>query len=163
MKASKFTDAQKAFIIKQGEEGVKVAEICRTAGIGQDELFQLEEEASRHSAVGDDMAIHQAEIISLALMADIAARAKWKLRKQRQDPSVISEIGSGHWKGYCGAETLSRSYSHSISEKTCCALRRASASNCARWAKADWSTSTEPIMSPPASMCSAMRARKLAR
>lgn len=33
MKASKFTDAQKAFIIKQGEEGTPVAEICRKAGI----------------------------------------------------------------------------------------------------------------------------------
>ena len=35
MKASKFTDAQKAFIIKQGEEGQPVAEICREAGISQ--------------------------------------------------------------------------------------------------------------------------------
>ena len=33
MKASKFTDAQKAFIIKQGEEGTTVAEIFRKAGI----------------------------------------------------------------------------------------------------------------------------------
>ncbi len=29
MKASKFSDAQKAFILKQGDEGVPVAEICR--------------------------------------------------------------------------------------------------------------------------------------
>jgi putative transposase len=35
MKASKFTDAQKAFIIKQGEDGTPVAEICRKAGISQ--------------------------------------------------------------------------------------------------------------------------------
>ena len=35
MKASKFTDAQKAFILKQGEEGTPVAEICRKAGISQ--------------------------------------------------------------------------------------------------------------------------------
>jgi len=35
MKASKFTDAQKAFIIKQGEDGMTVAEICRKAGISQ--------------------------------------------------------------------------------------------------------------------------------
>ena len=35
MKASKFTEAQKAFILKQGEEGTSVAEICRKAGIGQ--------------------------------------------------------------------------------------------------------------------------------
>lgn len=33
MKASKFSDAQKAFILKQGDEGVPVAEICREAGI----------------------------------------------------------------------------------------------------------------------------------
>ena len=39
MKASKFTDAQKAFIIKQGEEGRPVAEICRKAGISQATYF----------------------------------------------------------------------------------------------------------------------------
>ncbi len=33
MKASKFSDAQKAFVLKQGEEGTPVAEICRKAGI----------------------------------------------------------------------------------------------------------------------------------
>ena len=35
MKASKFTDAQKAFIIRRGEEGAPVEEICRKAGISQ--------------------------------------------------------------------------------------------------------------------------------
>ena len=35
MKASKFSDAQKAFILKQGNDGVPVAEICRKAGISQ--------------------------------------------------------------------------------------------------------------------------------
>jgi putative transposase len=39
MKASKFTDAQKAFILKQGAEGVPVAEICRRAGISQATYF----------------------------------------------------------------------------------------------------------------------------
>jgi putative transposase len=29
MKASKFTDAQKAFSIRQGEDGTPVEEICR--------------------------------------------------------------------------------------------------------------------------------------
>ena len=33
MKASKFSDAQKAFILKQGEGDVTVAEVCRKAGI----------------------------------------------------------------------------------------------------------------------------------
>lgn len=39
MKASKFSDAQKAFILKQGEDGVPVAEICRKAGISQATYF----------------------------------------------------------------------------------------------------------------------------
>jgi len=33
MKASKFTDAQKAFVIKHGEQGTPVAEVYRKAGI----------------------------------------------------------------------------------------------------------------------------------
>ena len=33
MKGSRFSDAQKAFIIKQGEDGTPVAEVCRKAGI----------------------------------------------------------------------------------------------------------------------------------
>ncbi len=39
MKASKFTDAQKAFIIKQGEDGTPDAEIRRKAGISQATYF----------------------------------------------------------------------------------------------------------------------------
>ncbi len=39
MKASRFSDAQKAFILKQGADGVPVAEICRTAGISQATYF----------------------------------------------------------------------------------------------------------------------------
>ena len=35
MRASKFPDAQKAIILRQGEEGIPVAEICRKAGISQ--------------------------------------------------------------------------------------------------------------------------------
>ncbi len=39
MKASKFTDAQKAFILRQGEDGMSVAEICRKADISQATYF----------------------------------------------------------------------------------------------------------------------------
>ena len=39
MKASRFTDAQKAFIIRQGDEGTPVVEICRKAGISQATYF----------------------------------------------------------------------------------------------------------------------------
>jgi putative transposase len=46
MKASKFTDAQKAFIIRQGDEGTPVAEICRKAGISQATYFNLKKKYS---------------------------------------------------------------------------------------------------------------------
>lgn len=39
MKASRFSDAQKAFILKQGEDGLPVAEVCRKAGISQATYF----------------------------------------------------------------------------------------------------------------------------
>lgn len=39
MKTSQFSDAQKAFILKQGDEGVLVAEICRKEGISQATYF----------------------------------------------------------------------------------------------------------------------------
>jgi putative transposase len=39
MKASQFSDAQKAFILRQGSDGVPVADNCRKAGIGQATYF----------------------------------------------------------------------------------------------------------------------------
>jgi putative transposase len=39
MKASRFSDAQKAFILKQGADGVPVVDICRKAGISQATYF----------------------------------------------------------------------------------------------------------------------------
>lgn len=39
MKASKFSDAQKTFILKQGADGVPIADICRKAGISQATYF----------------------------------------------------------------------------------------------------------------------------
>ena len=35
MKASKFSESQIAFVLRQGEEGTSVEEICRKAGISQ--------------------------------------------------------------------------------------------------------------------------------
>ncbi|MHC2357597.1 transposase InsO family protein [Sinorhizobium meliloti] len=56
MKASQVSDAQKAFILKQGHEGVPVAEICRKAGDQPGDVFQLEEKVCRHVAAGDEEA-----------------------------------------------------------------------------------------------------------
>ncbi len=39
MKAGRFTDAQKAFVLQQAESGKTVAEVCREAGISQATYF----------------------------------------------------------------------------------------------------------------------------
>lgn len=39
MKASKFSDAQKAFILKQGADGMPVSDVCRKVGISQATYF----------------------------------------------------------------------------------------------------------------------------
>ena len=39
MKASRFSEAQKAFILKQAADGMPVADICRKAGISQATYF----------------------------------------------------------------------------------------------------------------------------
>ena len=39
MKASRFSDAQTAFIPKQGEDGTPISKICRKAGISQATCF----------------------------------------------------------------------------------------------------------------------------
>ncbi len=62
MKASKFAEVQKAFILKQGEQGAPVAEICRKAGISQATYFNwkkkygglLPEEIRRLKALKDE-------------------------------------------------------------------------------------------------------------
>lgn len=75
IKARNFSDAQKAFIIRQGEEETTVAKICRKAGISQvtyfnwmkkypglpptemKQLKQLEEENARLNKIVADLTL----------------------------------------------------------------------------------------------------------
>jgi len=52
MKASKFSDAQKAFILKQGADGMPVADICRKAGISQAVPSGMSERSLVHEPCG---------------------------------------------------------------------------------------------------------------
>lgn len=45
MKASDFSDAQKAFILKRGNNGVRVADAGRKDGVNWAAYFKLDEEA----------------------------------------------------------------------------------------------------------------------
>ena len=85
MKASKFTDAQKAFILKQGVDGHTVAEICRKAGISQATYFhwkkkydgllldeirrlkQLEDENSKLKKLVGDLSLDKAMLQDVLL------------------------------------------------------------------------------------------------
>ena len=46
MKASRFSEAQKAFILKQGSDGMPVADICRKDGISQATYFNWKKKYS---------------------------------------------------------------------------------------------------------------------
>ncbi len=78
MKASKFSEAQIAFVLKQAEDGMAVAEVCRRAGISQATYFnwkkkyaglmpsemkrlrQLEEENAKLKRIVADLSLDKA-------------------------------------------------------------------------------------------------------
>ena len=82
--ASAGADAQKAFVIKQGEEGTPVAEVCRKAGISQATYFnwkkkyagllptemrrlrELEEENGRLKKIVADLSLEKAMLKEVA-------------------------------------------------------------------------------------------------
>ena len=55
MKASKFSDAQKAFILKQGADGIPVADICRKAGISQATYFSWKKKVAAQRPLRADV------------------------------------------------------------------------------------------------------------
>ncbi len=65
MKASRFSEAQKAFILKQGADGMPVADICRKAGISQATYFNWKKRydgllptARRVKCMGDGILVY---------------------------------------------------------------------------------------------------------
>lgn len=85
MKASRFSDAQHAFILKQGDEEVPVVEICRKAGIGHATYFNwkkkhaglLPDEMRRSGNVWDNAAM---ESFFSSLKTERTARKVYKTR-----------------------------------------------------------------------------------
>ena len=104
MKASKFTDAQKAFILKQGGDGVPVADICRKAGISQATYFnwkkrydgmtppemrrlkQLEDENAKLRKLVADLSLDREMLQDvIRRKADAAEKAETWLRHHNED------------------------------------------------------------------------------
>ncbi len=59
MKASRFSDAQKAFNLKQGTDGMPVADVCRKAGISQATYFNWKKKYD--GLLRDEMRLKQLE------------------------------------------------------------------------------------------------------
>jgi len=86
MKASKFSDAQIAFVLKQADEGTSVAEVCRKAGVSQATFYnwrkryagllpsemkrlrQLEDENNRLKKIVADLSLDK------AMLQDVLAK-----------------------------------------------------------------------------------------
>jgi putative transposase len=106
MKASEFTDAQKAFIIRQGEDGIPVAEICRKAGISQATYFnwkkkyaglmpsemkrlrELEEENSRLKRIVADLTLDR------EMLQDVIKRNVWSGSRLQGGNDFLTRQGS---------------------------------------------------------------------
>ena len=89
MKASKFTEAQIAFVLKQAEDGTPVGEVCRKAGISDATFYnwrkkyaglmpsemkrlrQLEEENAKLKRIVADL------LLDKAMLQDVLSENVW--------------------------------------------------------------------------------------
>ena len=89
MKASKFTEAQIAFVLKQAEDGTPVGEVCRKAGISDATFYnwrkkyaglmpsemkrlrQLEEENAKLKRIVADLSLDK------AMLQDVLPKNVW--------------------------------------------------------------------------------------
>ena len=88
MKASKFSDAQKAFILKQGDDGVPVAEICRKAGISQATYFNWRK---KYAGLLPD------EMRRLKALEDENSRLKKMLADKMLEVEAMKDVLSKKW------------------------------------------------------------------
>ena len=88
MKASQFSDAQKAFILRQGTDGIPVADICRKAGISQATYFNWKKKYE---------GMQPPEMRRLKQLEDENAKLKKLLAEQMLDGAALRELLSKKW------------------------------------------------------------------
>ena len=96
MKASKFTDAQKAFVFKQSEEGTPVAEICRKAGISQATSLNWQKRYPRIIGRAVTICRNFAEPL-------VAVAIQWS--GVVEDPESVDQIGHCRYEHYRGGKS----------------------------------------------------------
>jgi hypothetical protein len=104
MKAPQFSEAQKAFILKQGRDGMPVAEICRKAGISQATYFNgrkkcdglLPAEMSAEAARGREQQATARGCRSQPRQGDAAGRQPAKTLRLVRKCKLVDEV-RGDW------------------------------------------------------------------
>ncbi len=114
MTALKFTDEQKAFIIKQAEDGTPVAEACRKAGISSATFFnwkkkyaglmpsemrrlrELEQENARLKKIVADLSLDK------EMLQDVIKRKLVAIVAQTNGATMTTLPGRGRWSTRCG-------------------------------------------------------------
>ena len=97
MKASQFSDAQKAFILKQGADGMPVADVCRKAGISQATYFNwkkrydglLPTEMRRLKQLKDENAKLKRIVADLSLDKEMLQEVLERVGRREGFPSTI--------------------------------------------------------------------------
>src|SRR5262249_34057008 len=106
MKASRFSDAQKAVILKQGSDGMPVAEICRKEGISQATYFNwkrkydglLQTEMRRLKQLEDENAKLRKVVADLSLdKGDASGRSAPKNLRPVRRRKLVDEMRS-EWR-----------------------------------------------------------------
>ncbi|TCO06084.1 putative transposase [Camelimonas lactis] len=83
MKASKFTEAQIAFVLKQAQDGAPVAEVCRQAGISDEAFYDW-----RKKYAG----LMPSEMKRLRQLEDENARLKRVLADLTLDRAMLQDV-----------------------------------------------------------------------
>ena len=121
MKASKFSEAQIAFVLKQAEEGTAVGEVCRKARISEATFYnwrkryaglmpsevrrlrQLEEENAKLKRLVADLSLDK------AMLQDILSKKALKPARRRQLVDEVREAWKVSIRKACQALLIDRS------------------------------------------------------
>ena len=95
MKASKFSDAQKAFILRQGADAVPVADICRKAGISQATYFNWKKR---------NEALQPTEMRRLKQLEDENAKLKKIVADLSLDREMLQDVSAENCKACSQAQ-----------------------------------------------------------
>lgn len=98
MKASKFTEAQIAFVLKQADEGTAVAEVCRKAGISEATFYVWRKKYGN---------LLQTEIKRLRQLEDENAKLKRIVTELSLDKAMLQDVLKKSFKA-CSASIAPR-------------------------------------------------------